>query len=70
MLLFATGCPAAHRAGQQRRYVAGNGIGDWIHGRLPHAFGANKDTIKDMAGVVGDVAKAGASTAFDAEKNR
>ena len=37
-------------------------MSDLIHG-LTHALSANKDTNKDVASVVGDVAKAGASTA-------
>jgi len=62
MLQFTRDKVAAHRAGHQRRYIIGSGMSDWIHG-LVHALSANKDTIKDVAGVVGKVAKAGASTA-------
>jgi len=58
MLQFTRDKVAAHRAGHQRRYIIGSGMSDWIH-----ALSANKDTIKDVAGVVGEVAKAGASTA-------
>jgi hypothetical protein len=49
-----------------RRHVVGSGLVDWISSAVRTAakvISTNKDTIKGVAGVVGKVAKAGATTA-------
>jgi hypothetical protein len=59
-------------AKRQQRYVIGGGIFDWIPsltsvsralGSAGNFVSANKDTIKNVADVVGNVAKSSASTA-------
>lgn len=48
-----------------RRYVVGSGLLDWISsavGTAAKVISANKDTIKNVASVVGKVANAGATT--------
>lgn len=56
----------------RQRYVVGSGLFDWIPsmanvtraiGSAGNFLSANKDTIKNVADVVGNVAKAGATTA-------
>lgn len=51
---------------KQRRYVVGDGLFDWIPSVLGTAgnfVSANKEAIKNVADVIGSVAKAGATTA-------
>jgi hypothetical protein len=50
----------------RRQYVVGSGIIDWIAksvGTAARVISTNKDAIKNVAGVVGKVAKTGATTA-------
>jgi len=72
----------AQRRARRRRYVIGAGFFDWISsaastlpGTLARAAGsagsflsANKDTISNTAEVIGNVAKAGATTATAAKQ--
>jgi hypothetical protein len=46
---------------RKRKYITGGGVVDWI-ANAASFISANKDTIKGVADVVSNVAKAGVST--------
>jgi hypothetical protein len=48
---------------RQRQFILGSGFGDFIN-----FINTHKDTISNVAGVVGNVAKAGSTTAIAAKE--
>jgi hypothetical protein len=46
---------------RKRKYIAGSGFIDWV-AKVASFISANKDTITGVSDVVGNVAKAGATT--------